>query len=51
VKELIENKPPTIDGEEILDMVEDILQYIEYDETEDYKTNQGLLGMTELFRE
>ena len=49
VKELIENKPPIINIKEILVMAKDILRYVEYNETEDYEMNQGLLGMTKLF--
>ena len=39
VKELIENKPLTIDVKEILAMVKDILRYVEYNEIEDYQMN------------
>ena len=36
--------------EEIFKMIEDILRYLENDKSNDYETNQGIIGLQHLFR-
>ena len=50
LKELCNNQPENIDEEEILSFVEDILRYLEDDCDNEYETNQGMLGMKNIFR-
>ena len=35
---------------EIFEIIEDILRYLENDESNDYETNQGIIGLQHLFR-
>ena len=48
--ELIKEKSPLMETDEILDMIEDMLIYLDKDDEEDYETNQHLIGMSNLFR-
>ena len=50
LKELNINCPHNIEKEEILAIVEDILIYLEDRNSDNYKTNQGILGIRNLFR-
>ena len=50
LKELCDNWPENIDEEEILLFIEDILRYLEDDSDDEYKTNQEILGMKNIFR-
>ena len=50
LKDLSQNCPQNIEQEEILVLVEDILRYLEDKDSNDYKTNQGILGIRNLFR-
>ena len=50
VIELVKNKSEEVSVDVIILFVEDILQYLENEEEKEYKTNQHLVGMQELFR-
>ena len=50
LKELCENCPSTVDHDEALSFVEDILRCLENEESEECETNQGLLGVQNAFR-
>ena len=47
---MIKNQPSSVEVNEIFSIIEDILRYIEQNESDDYETNQGMIGMQELFR-
>ena len=44
LKEMFENKDREVDVNEIFEMIEDILRYLEEEEGE-YKTNQAIMGI------
>jgi len=50
LKELFKNREPTVTYEEIFDMVEDILVYLDKEDEENYTTSQHMVGMDQLFR-
>ena len=50
LKEIIENKDREVEIEEIFEMIKDILRYLDDKEEEEYKTNQVIIGMQQLFR-
>ena len=43
-------KPENVDGEEILSFVKDILRSLDDDDSEECETNQGIIGIRDLFR-
>lgn len=45
VKEMSEKCPTDIDQDEILSLIEDILKYLESDDSDEYETNQGIIGI------
>ena len=47
--ELVKENSDEIGIDTIMAFGEDILRYLEYEEDEEYETNQYLLGMKELF--
>ena len=48
--ELPKAKPQNVDGEEMLSFVEDIVRYPDDDDSEEGETNQGIVGIRDLFR-
>ena len=48
--ELVKEKPESVDVDEIIALVEDILRYFDDKEDEEYETNQYFIGMKNLFR-
>ena len=50
VKELLAVKQNKVSVNEIFDMLEDILNFMEDDDIDEYETNQHMVGMNELFR-
>ena len=48
--ELQKAKPDNVDGEETLSFVEDILRCLDDDDSEECETNQGIIGIRDLFR-
>ena len=48
--ELQKAKPENVDGEEILSFVEVIPRYLDDDDSEECETNQGIIGIRDLFR-
>jgi len=49
-KELLSVKQNEVSANEIFDMLEDILNFMEENDEDDYETNQNMVGMTSLFR-
>ena len=49
--DLMKSKPKNIQYEELFDIVEDILMYMEVGDEEEYTTNQHIIGMRSLFRD
>ena len=47
---MIKEKPPNTNEDEIFSFVEDILRYLENDKLEDYKINQKMIGIKDLFQ-
>ena len=47
---MLKEKLPNIQVKEIFSLIEDILRYFENEESEDYKTNQAIIRMKDLFR-
>ena len=50
MKELLAVKQNKVSVNEIFDMLEDILNFMEDDDIDEYETNQHMVGMRELFR-
>ena len=50
MKEIVKEVPKDISINEIFEMIEDILRYLENDESGEYETNQGIIGLQYLFR-
>ena len=50
LKELNDKHPDSVEQEEILLFVEDILQYLEDDKNKEYEINQGMISVRNLFR-
>ena len=50
IKEIIKEALKNTRIEEIFEMIEDILKYLENDEQDEYETNQGIIGLHHLFR-
>ena len=50
LKDLFDNKEDAVHFEEIFKMIEDVLRYLENEEEEEFKTNQRLVGIQQLFR-
>ena len=48
--ELLKKRSPLVEIEEIFDMLEDILVYLDKEDEEEYETNQHMIGMSNLFR-
>ena len=48
-KELLAVRQDKVSVNEIFDMIEDILNFMEDDDVNKYKTNQHMIGMKELF--
>ena len=44
-----EKCPTDIDQDEILSLIEDILKYLESDDSDEYETNQGIIGIQHVF--
>ena len=50
MKDLIAKKPINLEYDDVFDMIEDILVYLDKGDEEEYITNQHLIGMKFLFR-
>ena len=50
-KSLVKEKLRIIDIDKMLSYVEDVLQYLENNESNDYEINQEIIGMLKLFQE
>ena len=50
IRELYKGWPDNVDSEEILLLIDDILRYLDDDDDDNYETNQGVIGIQELFR-
>ena len=50
LQELFKNRESTVTHEEIFDIIEDILVYLDKEDEENYTTNQHMIGMHQLFR-
>jgi len=49
-KELLKHRPHQCSHDEVLDMTEDILLYLDNEDDDEYATSQHLIGMKYLFR-
>ena len=49
IKKLTSECPSNANQEEILLFVKDMLRYLENDDSDDYETNQGLIGFQNMF--
>ena len=50
IKEMLQKFSTDIDQDEILSLIEDILKYLESDDSDEYETNQGIIGIQYIFR-
>ena len=48
--EILKEKLPNIEEEEIFSLVEDMLRYFKNNKSKDYEINQVIIGMNDLFR-
>ena len=44
LKELTLKRPSNVDQEEILSFIEDMLRYLDDDNSDEFETNQGMIG-------
>ena len=45
IKEMIKEAPKNTSIKKIFKIIDNILRYLENDESDDYKTNQGIIGL------
>ena len=50
LSDLMKNKSQEVSYNDVFDMMEDILRYLDGEEIEEYETNQEMIGIVSLFR-